>query len=114
MLINAEVTTRIEAAANFVNLVEVFVDDYIGATNNGSLQHLTNLSRAMLHGIHSIFPPPAHSGHQGGDPISQKKLKQDEGRWASTKEILGWIVNGLNFTIQLTPEKSYELVELSE
>ena len=61
---------RLNSSAFFVNLTEVFVDDFIASTNNTNWAHLTQLSRAMLHGIHSIFPPPEVSGHQGEDPIS--------------------------------------------
>jgi hypothetical protein len=84
----------------------VFVDDFIGATNTTSPEHLEHFSRAMLFGVHSVFPPPAITGHQGEDPISQKKLSQGEDdTWRNTKEILGWLVDGAAFTIQLLPEK---------
>jgi len=86
---NESAMSRLHAAAAFVNLVEVFVDDFIGATNNSDRTHLQHFSRAMLHGVHSIFPPPAVTGHHGQDPISQKKMDQGEGIWSTTKEILG-------------------------
>ena len=38
-------------------MIEIYVDDFIGITNDGSLAHLTNLSQAMLHGVHSVSPP---------------------------------------------------------
>ncbi len=105
-------TARLQAAANFVNITEVFVDDFIGGTNNPTDEHLRHFSRAMLHGIHSVFPPPSVTGHQGEDPVSQKKLAQGEGTWAYTKEILGWLIDGANFTIQLMPEKCEKIVKL--
>ena len=37
--------------------IEVYVDDFITCTNNTSKTHITQLARAMLHGIHSVFPP---------------------------------------------------------
>lgn len=102
---------RLHAAMTFNTLLEVFVDDFIAATNNTSSDALRHLSRAMLHGIHSVFPPPSITHHQGEDPISQKKLKAGEGLWSYEKEILGWLVNGLDFTIQLTPEKCQKILE---
>ena len=93
-------------------LLEVFVDDFIGATNTKSTQRLLHISRAMLHGIHSIFPPPSLTSHEGGDPISEKKLNQGDGTWATTKEILGWIINGEDNTIQLPTKKSQEICTL--
>lgn len=63
-----------------ITQMEVYVDDFIAMTNNASSQHLTNWSRSILHGIHSIFPPPLVTQHKGGDPISIKKLKQEDRR----------------------------------
>ena len=103
---------RLEAAAAHVNLTEVFVDDFIGATNNTNLEHLEHFSRAMLYGVHSIFPPPEIMGHQGQDPISQKKMDQGDGTWAHTKEILGWLIDGANFTLQLMPDKCEKICKL--
>ena len=65
-------------AVTYTNLVEVFVNEFIAATNNPSLSHLTHLSRAMLHRVHSIPNPPHPQSpeitkHQGQEPISQKK-----------------------------------------
>ena len=56
--------------------VEVYVDDFIAITNDLSEENLTKLSRAILHGIHSVFPPPTVTGHEGGDPVSIKKLQK--------------------------------------
>ena len=103
---------RLEAAAAYVNLTEVFVDDFIGATNNTNTEHLEHFSRAMLYGVHSIFPPPEITGHQGQDPISQKKMDQGDGTWAYTKEILGWLVDGANFTLQLMQDKCKKICTL--
>ena len=88
-----------------ITLIEVFVDDFIACTDGLSKHHLLNTSRAMLHGIHSIFPPTNVTGHNGGDPISEKKLDQLEGLWEHVKEILGWIIDGANHTIYLPPKK---------
>eukprot|EP00957_Ditylum_brightwellii_P130222 9933839-Ditylum_brightwellii.AAC.1 len=66
-------------------LLEVFVDDFIGATNHLSRDNLTHLSRAMLYGLHSIYPPPEITGHPGGDSCAEKKLKKEDGRWAYKK-----------------------------
>ena len=65
----------------------------------------------MLHGIHSIFPPPSVTGHNGGDPISEKKLVKKDGLWLYQKEILGWLIDGKNFTIKLPYEKSEKTIK---
>ena len=94
-----------------INLVEVFVNDFIGCTDDLSSTHLTKLSRAMFHGIHSVFPPPSITKHKGGDPISEKKLDNLDGLWSQTKEILGWIINGANYTINLPDLKVEKVVK---
>ena len=92
-------------------LIEVFVDDFIACTDAMSRKSILQISRAMLHGIHSVFPPRDITGHAGGDPISEKKLEKLEGLWEHTKEILGWILDGANYTIQLPPAKVEKMVQ---
>ena len=97
---------------SMVSLIEVYVDDFIACTDNVSRTQLLKLSRAMLHGIHTVFPPPSITGHTGGDPISEKKLDKLEGLWDHVKEVLGWILDGTNHTIHLPPEKIKKITEL--
>ena len=94
------------------SLIEVYVDDFIGASNNLTHDNLQSLSRAILHGIHSIFPPTKLTGHDGPDPIAEKKLDKGEGQWDYVKEILGWVFDGENYTIYLPPEKVKKLRNL--
>ncbi len=69
----------------------------------------------MLHGIHSVFPPPDVTGHPGGDPVSIKKIKKGEGKWEHLKEILSWMVDGVEYTICLPQQKMEKIVkELSK
>ena len=63
--------------------------------------HILQISRAMLYGVHAIFPPPAATDHNGLDPVVLSKLETVEGTCENVKEILGWIMDGLNGTMQL-------------
>ena len=100
----------VQARQNFFHLFEVYVDDYIGALQATDPEVLRHHSRALLHAIHQIFPPPAATGHEGEDPISYKKLVLDgEGVWDVRKEILGWIFDGLDRTMQLPATKVQSL-----
>lgn len=93
-------------------LLEVFVDDFVGMANATNLPHFRQLSRAMLHGVHSIFTPPHISNHDGGDPISEKKMNQGDGTWNTTKEILGWEFDGAEYTIKLPNQKCNEIIKM--
>ena len=79
MLSNTEYLDHLQATAHVVNLTEVFVDDFIAATNDRSKAHLAHFSQAMLMGVHSGFPPASESGQHREDPVPQKKLHQGEG-----------------------------------
>ena len=108
---NATLPKEAQDLANTMDLIEAFVDDFIGCTDNLTRSHLVKFTRAMMHGMHSIFQPPSVTGHKGGDPpISKKKLEQLEGLWEHVKEILGWILDGANYTIRL-PEKKVEKIQ---
>ena len=101
-----------QARQQFFHLFEVYVDDYIGALQATDPEVLRHHSRALLHAIHQIFPPPAATGHDGEDPISYKKLVlEGEGIWDVRKEILGWIFDGLHRTMQLPEQKVQNLRE---
>ena len=64
-------------------------------------------SRTALHSIHATFPAPEVSGHTGGkDSISLKKLEKGDARWAPTKELLGFLVDGDCHTVQLSRAKA--------
>jgi hypothetical protein len=60
--------------------VGVYVDDYVlGVVVNNDRSLILRVSRATLHAIYSIFPPPEISGHVGGKyPISRKKLEKGD------------------------------------
>jgi hypothetical protein len=94
------------------NTTVVYVDDYIAAAvENAEGTLLGRITRAALHGIHSIFPPPEVTGHVGGkDPISLKKLMKGDARWNHEKELLGFIVNGATKTVRISDAKAADIV----
>ena len=98
--------------AGEITLQEVFVDDFIGVTNNLTPQHLLNVSIAMLHGIHSLFTPVEVTQHPGGDSIAENKIDKGDGKWKFQKEILGWIFDGTNYTMHLPLDKCDKIVKL--
>ena len=95
-----------------VYVIEVYVNDFIGATNNLTQEHLLHFSCAILHNVHSISPPKHITKYPGGNSISKKKIGKVIEGWDFTNEILGWICNGKEFTIQLLVEKSKTMLKL--
>ena len=84
-------------------LIEVYMDDFITAAQAQSLEQLQHLSRAVLHAIHDVFPENVHS--EGDQPVSKKKIDKGEAKWDTLKEVLGWLFDGRNKSIQLPEEK---------
>jgi hypothetical protein len=58
-------------------------------------------------GIHDIF---LADDNNSNDPISEKKLKQRDGEYATTKTILGFDFDGVNKTIWLEEAKRAHLL----
>jgi hypothetical protein len=91
----------------------VYVDDHIMAAvedSTGTL--LRRTARATLHAIHSVFTAPGATTMEGAkDPISEKKLHKGDGRWDTTKEILGYMLDGIARTIQLPQDRADDLLK---
>ena len=47
----------------FLHVLEVFVDDFVQLAQTTDEEVLRHCSSAVLHGIHSVFPPPNVTGH---------------------------------------------------
>lgn len=104
---------RQEAGTAPNQMSAVFVDDYcLAAVESQDGQLLQRISRAALHTIHGIFPPPSVTGHKGGkDPVSLKKLEKGDARWSHLKEILGFMLDGRRKTVRLPNSKADTIVK---
>jgi len=78
----------------------VFVDDFMQGLAGDPLrperiaQQLW-VSRAALHGIHSVFPPPEVVEHEGGkDSCSLKKLRKGDAMFKLREVLLGFMLSG--------------------
>lgn len=93
--------------------INVYVDDYIlAAVESPEGDLLRRVSRATLHAIHSIFPPPDVLEHEGGkDSISRRKLERGDARWEPEKVVLGFLCNGRDRTIRLPEAKAAAVVK---
>ena len=90
---------------NLLILLEVYVDDFIGMVQSTDQAHLTKVTQRLLHAIENVFPGLDISSSSMGPAISTKKLIA-EGTWKTRKDILGWLIDGIARTIELTPKKA--------
>ncbi len=88
--------------------LQVYVDNFCyAATQSEDGSYIPTIRRAAIHGIQSLSPPPAITGHtEGKHPISEKKLKQGDGDFGTTKDMIGFRFNGIKWTVQLPPKKA--------
>ena len=92
-------------------LLEAYVDDFIQLAQTTNPAQLLHCSRALLHGIHSVFPPPAVTGHSGKDLVLMKKLLEGKGMCDVCKEILGWVMDGSTLCIELAEKKQAAILK---
>jgi hypothetical protein len=88
--------------------INVYVEDYILAVvEDAAHTLLRRITRATLYGVHSIFPPPEITNHEGGkDSILIKKLEKGDTTFLPKKLILGFMLNGKLRTVRLPIEKA--------
>ena len=95
--------------ANFLCHLECYVDDYICLLQSSDPKILRGAARSILTAIHDIFPPTHVTKFQGEDPISIQKILKGEGVWSTSKEILGWMFDGITRCIAMPPDKHAKL-----
>ena len=103
-------SNRLEPKA-FAHLVIVCIEDFIEAAQTTDAAALRHLSNSLLHGIHSIFPPPERMGHEGKNPIHEKTTRL-ECTLEFRKEILGWVLDGVTRCVELPKKKLAGLLDL--
>ena len=96
-------TVLIKDGTKFLHMLEVYIDDSISLAQIKDHDKLQHLSRALLHGIHSVFPHPEISGHNREESTSVKKLKEGEGLWEARKDISGWVMDSATRCIVGSP-----------
>jgi hypothetical protein len=96
-----------------VATVDVYMDDFLGIAQDHT-KVLTQ--RAILHSIDTIFrthPHPDNPAHRK-DTVSRTKLQQGDGTWATSKVMLGWLLDTSDKTLRLPQHKADRLVHLVE
>jgi hypothetical protein len=100
--------TAIESKG-FGYMVEVYVDDFMSLVIPVSREQLRHVANAIMHGIHDVFPPDEDDSN---DPISEKKLQKEEGRYDTRKTLLGFDFDGEGKTMWLELAKQEKLLTI--
>ena len=74
-----------------LKILEDLVDYLINTFQPKLEEHLINLSLSLLHGIHTVYPPPSVTKYGIPDPISESKLEKGQGLRETGNEVLGFI-----------------------
>jgi hypothetical protein len=96
-----------ETGKAFWYMLEVYVNDFISLVIPTSSKQLYHVSTGTMTGIHDVFPA---NDNNCNDPISEKKLKQLDGEYLTTKTILGFDLDGVNKTLWLKEAKRAHLL----
>ena len=76
-------------------LLKIFLNDFILATQPESPEDLKELLQTALEAIYNVFPSLKESGHVNGrDPVSEKKINKGDGRCSHLKVILCFLFDG--------------------
>ncbi len=89
-------------------LLQVYVNNFCYASTEAKDGcHIPRIHCASIHGIHLFLPQPEVTGHvDGKEPISDPKLEKGDGNFASDKEMIGFIFDGIKWTVRLPPAKA--------
>ncbi len=84
----AELPETYEMQKHMKYLIEVYVDDFMALVIPTSIKEVTHVGRAVMHGIHDIFPEHINNAN---NPIAKNKLLKSKGQMSTTKMLLGLI-----------------------
>jgi hypothetical protein len=90
-------------------MVEVYVDDFMSLVIPVSQEQLQHVVAAIRTGIHDVFPPVTNNSN---DPISEKKLRAQEGLYLTCKTLLGLDFDGTAKKMWLEAAKQEKLLTI--
>ena len=89
--------------------IDVFVDDFLGLAQ-GDRRRRARVRRALLQSFDLVFRPLEAGEGARSEPVSVKKLLKGDAAWATSKVLLGWLVDSIRGTIEL-PSHRWERLQ---
>jgi hypothetical protein len=88
---------------------DLYVDDFLSLVQGGPKRRL-QVKRSLLHALDSVFRGLEQSDDQHRqEPASVKKFLKGDGKWATRKVVLGWLIDTVQKTIQLPQHRLVRL-----
>ena len=79
--------------------VNVFMDDFIGLAQ-GSPSLCQHVCCCILHTVDQVFAPATADTPNHKEPVSEKKTLKGDSSWTQCKEILGWMLDSAQGTLE--------------
>ena len=73
---------------------------------------MSAIRRVLLHAVDLVLSTPGVSKEDRHEAMSLKKMLQGDGSWETRKHLLGWIVDALCQTLELSPRRKLELTKI--
>ena len=91
---------------------DIYVDDYCGVVQ-GNAKRRRWARRVLFDTIDNIFRPvqPGDNPHRQ-EPISVKKLRKGDADWSTRKNVLGWIIDTIDMTLELPARRRARFDEI--
>jgi hypothetical protein len=86
-----------------------YVDDFMSLVIPVLQDQSRHVATAVMTGIHDVFPP---NGDNSNDPILEKKLLKEEGRYSTQKTLLGFDFDGTTKMMWLEAAKRETLLTI--
>ncbi len=90
-------------------LIEIYMDGFMALVIPTSKEEVTHVGRAVMHGIHDVFP---EHENDTTNPIAKNKLFKGKGKMSTTKMLLGFDFNGEDNTMWLETAKRDQLLTI--
>lgn len=98
------ITIHQPALTRLVAFSNVYIDDFISLCQ-GHPECYQATTRIFLHTLNCIFGPLDTGDPNRREPVSTKKLLKGDTTWTTRKVILGWMIDTVKRTIELSPHR---------
>ena len=93
--------------------IDVFIDNFIGLVQE-SWCRCRNIRQCIMHAVDKVFTQRDTDTMHQKEAILEKKLGKGDRGWNQRKEILGWMLDSEQKTLELTEWRKKRIVDIFE